>query len=201
MTLKERFKSSFSYTWYFYLIALVLPSVAFPLAYSFMHRPQQYEKLSLFISSSLKDDSFEKALEDKFSPLGVKSVEVVSFDPMLSESMYLKKLNVVGINRCDVLLIPEDKLNTLNPSGCMVEFNDDIKSLCSSQEEEYFTYEEKDFAIKLTSVSPVGEYATLTSNTNYYLFLGGSSWNTGEYSSKAKTTGNAFELIKYLIGK
>lgn len=200
MNLRNQFKRSFSYTWYLYVLAIVVPCVAFPIAYSFMHRPQEYEKLSLFVSGPIKDDSLSLILENKFKDSGVKTVELISFDYQDNETMYLKKLNVVGINRCDVLIIPESYLYTINPEGCMIEFNDEIKELCAASEETYYQYENKDFAVELTSKSPLGSFVSLNDSMKYYAFLGGKSWNVGNYSSKRPNTENAFGLISYIVG-
>ena len=62
MKFSKQFKKSFSYTWYLYLIAIVIPAVLFPLSYSFMHRPKQYEMLSLFVPVSLKTDKADDLL-------------------------------------------------------------------------------------------------------------------------------------------
>lgn len=201
MTLKEQFKKSFSYTWYLYVLAIVIPCVAFPLAYSFMHRPQEYEKLSLFISSNLIDDKLENELESKFKDKGVKNIEIVSFDSEDNEYMYLQKLNVVGINKCDVLIIPENMVDTLNPKGSMIEFNDDVKAKCNSSSENYFKYEELDYGLELTDLSPLKAYNCLKTGVKNYLFIGGKSWNVGDYSGKVPNTTNAFDLVSYLIGK
>lgn len=200
MNLKEQFNRSFSYTWYLYVLAIVVPCVAFPMAFSFMHRAQEYEKLSLFLSNTIKDDSLSSVLEEKFKDEGVKTVELISFNHNDNESMYLKKLNVVGINRCDVLIIPESYLDTINPAGCMVAFNDEVKELCSAKEESFYKYEDVDYAVELTDKSPLKNYVSLNENVKYYAFLGGKSWNVGKYSSKTPNTSNAFELVSYLIG-
>lgn len=201
MTLKDKFKKSFSYTWYLYVLAIVVPSIAFPLSYSFMHRPQEYQKLSLFLSVNGQKDELSKDIENMFKDEGVKNVEIVSFDNADNEYMYLQKLNVVGINKCDVLIIPESMLNTLNPMGSMIEFNEDVKTKCNALDQDFFSYEDKDYGVKLTDSTPLKRYECIKSDEKYYAFLGGKSWNVGEYSSKTPNSSHAFDLMRFLIGK
>lgn len=201
MNLKNQFKKTFSYTWYLYLIALVVPCVAFPLAYSFMHRPQEYEKLSIFLSCNVGENDFSRTIEKAFKDKGVRSVEVVSSDPNDNEYMYLQKLNVVGVNKCDVLIIPESMVSSLDPKGSMIEFNEDIKNRCNVSSESFYNYLGLDYGVTLTDVSPLKAYGFIKSEVKYYAFLGGKSWNVGEYSTSVPNTTNAFDFMRYIVGK
>ena len=201
MTLKKQFKKTFSYTWYLYLIALVVPCVAFPLAFSFMHRPQEYEKLSIFLSTNVKENDFSNKIENDFKDKGVRAVDIVSYDPEDNEYLYLQKLNVVGINKCDILIIPESMVSTLNPKTSMIEFNVDIKAQCDVENEIFYNYDGLDYGVELTDKTPLLEYGLVKKTAKYYAFLGGKSWNAGEYSLKSPNTSNAFDLMRFIVGK
>lgn len=202
MTIKTKFQKTFAYTWYLYLLAIVIPCICFPLAYSFMHRAQEFEKLSLFLSNTIEDSSkLEKNLLEKFKEKGVKKIDITSYDASGNVYMYSQKLSVVGLNRSDVLIIPNSKIGEINLLGSMIGFNEDIKNRCNSVSESYYSYEGIDYGLKISKTSYITNYVKLSESEDYYLFLGGNSWNVGEYSTKAMTTTNAFELVKYLIGK
>lgn len=201
MTLKESFKKSFPYTWYLYVVAIAIPCVAFPAAYSFAHRPQEFEKLNLFVSSVVSDSKLSDNIQSLFKDKGVKAVEVASFDPNDNEYLYIEKLNVVGLNKCDILVIPENRLNLINAKACMIELNEDIKSECNILDCDYYTVDNIDYGVKLTVNTPLKDYVSLNNGVNYYAFLGGKSWNVGSYSNKNPNSTNAFGLMQFIVGK
>lgn len=201
MTIKEQFKKSFSYTWYLYLIAILLPCVAFPVSYSFLHRPQEYEKLSLFLSVNVSDNKFATSLENKFKDNGVKNVEIVSFDAEDNEFGYYQKLTVVGVNKCDVLILPENKIDRIDVQGSFVELNDDIKNRSNITTENCYLVDGASYGVNVSDSKALKNHNLIKQNTNYYAFLGGKSWNIDSYSTKSVTTSNAFSLLSYLLEK
>ena len=76
MKFSTQFKKSFSYTWYLYLLAIVVPAILFPLSYSFMHRAKANETLSIFLPCYAKDKAEDKLFED-FKDLGIRKNEVI----------------------------------------------------------------------------------------------------------------------------
>ena len=102
MTFKKQFKESFSYTWYLYLLAIAIPAILFPLSYSFMHRPKEYETLSIFIPTELKDEKAEDTLLSKFKENGVRKVDIIYSNPN-DQYTFSNKLAVVGYNTCDLI--------------------------------------------------------------------------------------------------
>ena len=79
MKFSTQFKKSFSYTWYLYLLAIVVPAILFPLSYSFMHRAKANETLSIFLPCYAKDKAEDKLFED-FKDLGIRKTEVIEAD-------------------------------------------------------------------------------------------------------------------------
>lgn len=201
MTLKEKFKKAFSYTWYLYLIAIVVPCVGFPLAFSYLHRPGENEKLSLFLSSDVNTTELENTLLNEFKTDGVKNVDVYSQNSNGNELMYLQKLNVVGLNSCDIIVIPESRLGVFDPVIYSVEINQTIKDYCKIESELFYTSAGKEYAVELPSSTPLKTYSSFQDNTKYYAFFGANSFNVGEFSSKPKTSTNAFKLMKYILDK
>ena len=201
MTLKERFKKSIHYTWYLYLISAIVPCIVFPIAYSFLHRPLESEKLNLFISCDVDTTNLENKIHDVFKNNGVKTVDVYSQNSKGNELMYLQKLNVIGLNTSDIIIVPSDRLGVFDSSIYSLELNDNVKSLCGISNENLYTFEGKDYAVEIPDENPLKEYVDFDVNTKYYSFLSINSFNIGEYSSKPIVTENAFKLLKYILGK
>lgn len=201
MTLKEQFKRSFAYTWYLYVLAIALPSVAFPLAYSFMHRPKENEKLTLFISCDIETSKLEDLILEKFKDDGVKTVDAYSYNADGNELMFEEKLKIVGINSADILIVPEYKLDSIDYLTNAVELVSEVKEKCNITDEEIFKYENFEYAVNMPENTPISEFVSFKKDTKYYAFFGGKSANVGKYSLSDKTSENAFKLMSYLLGK
>ena len=201
MNFKVEFKKSFSYTWYLYLLAIVLPSIIFPLSFSFMHRALEYQTLSLFLSCSDYSDEITSNIKKDLSIDGLKKVEIISSDPYDNEFNYYQKLTVIGYNRCDILILPEDKIERARIYTASIELNDEVKTLCGITNQNFYSYEDKAYGVEITETSPIKNEIKVVDDKKYYAFLNGKSWNIGNYSSQAKTTNNAFDFMKYILGK
>lgn len=201
MKFSTQFKKSFSYTWYLYLIAIGLPSVLFPLSYSFMHRPKQYETLSLFVPVTLKTEKADDILFEQFKDLGIRTAEVINVESNDNTVEFVKKLSVVAYNRCDILIISEVELNNVGIETASLELSSEVKQMCEISDETVYSYEGVDYGVILPKTTPIVEFANLNEDANYYAFLNQKSWNIGEYSSKKMNTENAFKMMKYILGK
>ena len=201
MKFSTQFKKSFSYTWYLYLIAIVVPAVLFPLSYSFMHRAKQHEVLSLFIPVSLKTEKAEDILFEKFKDLGIRNAEIINVESNDNTVEFVKKLSVVAYNRCDIMIIPEVELKNVGIETASLELSSEVKQLCSISDETIYTYENVDYGVKIPENTPISEFADLRNDENYYAFINKKSWNIGEYSNQKVHTENAFKMMQYILGK
>ena len=200
MKFSTQFKKSFSYTWYMYLLAIVLPAVIFPLSYSFMHRAKQNETLSIFLPCYANEDAEDKLFE-KFKDLGIRKTEVIVADIDESEYDFSRKLSVVAYNRCDLMIIPEDKLEKVGIQTASLELTSEVKELCKITDEKIYVTEEKEWGVKIPETTPLKDISKLKNDTNYYAFLSAKSWNIGEYSNSKANTENAFKFMQYVLGK
>ena len=201
MKFSKQFKKSFSYTWYLYLLAIVIPSILFPLSYSFMHRPKQYETLAIFIPCSLKSDKAEEMMFEDLKELGIRTTDITNVESNENEYEFSKKISVVAYNRSDIIVLPEDKLSKVGIETASLELTSEIKELCSVTDEKIYKYEEIEYGIELPHVTPLTKYADLKQDVNYYAFINSKSWNIGEYSSQKVHTDNTFKLMQYILGK
>ena len=200
MKFSKQFKKSFSYTWYMYLLAIVLPAVIFPLSYSFMHRAKQHETLSIFLPCYANDDAEDKLFEE-FKDLGIRKTEVIVADIGESEYEFSRKLSVVAYNRCDLMIIPEDKLEKVGIQTAALELTSEVKNLCKISDEKIYVTEEKEWGVELPKNTPLKDVSKLKDDTNYYAFISAKSWNIGEYSNSKVNTENAFKFMQYVLGK
>ena len=201
MKFSTQFKKSFSYTWYLYLIAIVVPAVLFPLSYSFMHRAKQHEVLSLFLPVSLKTEKAEDILFEKFKDLGIRNAEIINVESNDNTVEFVKKLSVVAYNRCDIMIIPEVELKNVGIETASLELSSEVKQLCLINDETIYTYENVDYGVKIPENTPISEFADLKNDENYYAFINQKSWNIGEYSNQKVHTENAFKMMQYILGK
>ena len=201
MTYFAKFKKTFSYTWYLYLLAIILPSIIFPLSYSFMHRAKQNETLSLFLPCDLKVNDAESLLYNKFKSLDIRVAEIINYNPDISKAAFSDKLGVVGYSRCDVIIIPDDFLSTTGIYTAALELNNQVKELCKIEKEDLYKFEEVDYGVKIPKDTPILEFSSLKEDLDYYAFLNYKSWNIGEYSQSKIHTENAFKLMQYVLGK
>ena len=203
MKFSKQFKKSFSYTWYMYLIAIILPPIVFPLSYSFMHRPKDYEKLVVFLPWDVENKNAKNELFNDLKDTGIRSCEIVSCDISEDEAIFNDKFSVVGVNRCDLIVLPEEKLSPLGAFLVGLELNSDVKEKCKIENENLYKHpeEEKYYAVELPNESEIFKFGTKKNDVNYYAFLNAKSVNIGEYSKKSPHSENAFEFMKYVLGK
>ena len=197
MRFSKQFKKSFSYTWYLYLLAIVIPAIAFPLSYSFMHRAKPNETLSIFIPCYAKDKAEDKLFE-KFNDLGIRKTEVIEADYLEDEVTFAKKISVVAYNRCDLIILPEEKLQSIGIETASLELTSEVKELCNITTEKI---EESGYGVELPKTTPLNEIANLKEDKNYYAFIAAKSWNIGEYSQSKAHTENTFKFMQYVLGK
>ena len=197
MKFSTKFKKSFSYTWYLYLIAIVLPATLFPLSYSFMHRAKQYETLSIFVPCYAKEGAEEKLFEDLKS-LDIRKTEVIEADYLEDEITFAKKISVVAYNRCDLIVLPEEKLGSIGIETAALELTSEVKELCNITTEKI---DESGYGVELPKTTTLNEIANLKEDKNYYVFLAAKSLNIGDYSNSKIHTENAFKFMQYVLGK
>lgn len=200
MTFEKQFKKSFSYTWYLYLLAIAIPAILFPLSYSFMHRPKEYETLSIFIPTELKDKKAEDTLLSKFKENGVRKVDIIYSNPN-DQYTFSNKLAVVGYNTCDLIFLPEGIVEKTGIHTAALELTSEVKIYFNIEEEKTYVVQEKEYGIELNENNKLDEISTLEKDTKYYVFINGASANIGQFSNKKTTSENCVKLLHYFLGK
>ena len=177
---KKRIKSVMKYTWPFYLLAalIIIPSMYF--IFGVTHRTPAYKTMTIFVTGEMKDNKkCRNDLIEKYKSNELKSVSFVSAIP--GTANYNQKLTVPGYNTCDILIIPESKLNDVVVSAFALNLSDE---LINEYYQGYTFYQQEDvnYGIKIDR-NKVSDYFYLPSE-ECYLVLNGKSVNTGKYSTK-----------------
>ena len=201
MKFSAQFKKSFSYTWYLYLLALILPSIAFPLAFSFKNRAKDHQVLSVFLPTELKVENANSKLYEDLKGLNIKAADIVCADPNLHKLVFEQKVTIVAYTKCDVIILPEDRLEEVLIFTQALILNDEVKNLCKIAGEKMYTNEENNYGVEIPSDSPFMAYGNFDTNMKYYAFLNKKSVNIGNYSLKSPHTENAFSLMQFALGK
>ena len=115
--MSSRLSRSLQYDWYKYLIVIVVACFAWVTAFRIYHAPTPQQSLYIFFGGNVADYSWENDVTDKLSADGVKLTKLVSANP--NDRVFLEKYNSVGLNSCDVIIVP---LSVAENTGCYMTF-------------------------------------------------------------------------------
>ena len=115
-----------------------------------------------------------------------------------NEVTFAKKISVVAYNRCDIIILPEEKLESIGIETAALELNSEVKELCKITDE---NIDKSGCGVEIPKITPLNEIANLKEEKNYYAFIAAKSWNIGEYSQSKAYTDNAFKFMQYVLGK
>ena len=191
---KKRIKAVMKYTWPFYIIAVVIVVFAMNFIFGLTHKIPGYKTLTFFISGKVTNrDKLEKDLKEKFADKDLRYISCI--DVEYSHSMFNSKLSITGYTSADILIIPKEKLDSVNVDAFGLELEEGlIESYYSSCE--LYTQNHIKYGVKIDE-DKVKDYMDL-STTDCYMILNGKSQNLGEYSIKntSKDHNMALTLVK-----
>ena len=181
----EKFKARFIYDWVLYVAVTIAAIGIWSLAFGLYNAPAPTETINLFFAGDVIDRSLQDEGVAALKDYGVKSVQISSCN--VSESLFNTKYSVVGLNGCDVVLVPESVANETECASTFTPLN--------GLGEEYLQGEVA-YGVYLPdkTVAALGKYFEFTSE-RYVVFAVGSSPNAGEDG----LTDNAVKFIKWLL--
>ena len=175
---KRRVKTVLKYTWPIYLVTALVIGFGLNFIFGITHRMPKYQQMTMFISGVDKDsEKLEKDMLEKYKDRELKSFTSIISNPENSE--YVAKLTVPGYSTADILIIPENVMNTLAASYFALEISDTLYQQYFDGLETYSQSEVK-YGIVLDK-EKAQEYVYLPSET-CYLFLNGNSASLGQYT-------------------
>lgn len=108
-TIKERSKTHFIYKWYLYVFLLIVFIVLDILIISYIIKPKNNEKVTIFVGSSKVNNDL---LEDKIYSLNdnnLKEVNILDYSP--DDYYFGVSLTSAGVVNTDLIIVPLDKIN------------------------------------------------------------------------------------------
>ena len=171
-TIKERTKTHFIYKWYIYVFLLVVFIVIDILIISYIIKPKNNEKVTIFVGSSKVNNDL---LEDKIYSLNdnnLKEVNILDYSP--DDYYFGVSLTSAGVVNTDLIIVPLDKINeSFAAQYCkrIDEMEFDI-----NYDFEFISYSSINYGIKVYSkdlnISLFEKYITYNEEENEYLEYG-----------------------------
>lgn len=188
-------KNTFQYTWWIYLLTPVLLAPLFYWSFSIYHRPTSFEKIEIFVGADVVDKSFTEKLKDKVVSDSLRLVGVSSLSP--EQPRYKEKLSVVGINNCDLLILPKESVDMFEDTKeYFVELDTELSSYSSNG---FYEKEDKKYGYDVSSSWLNETYINFKSDTSYYLLINVSSKNAGKYYKEGNHNENALKVTKAIL--
>ena len=171
-TIKERSKTHFIYKWYLYVFLLIVFIVLDILIISYIIKPKNNEKVTIFVGSSKVNNDL---LEDKIYSLNdnnLKEVNILDYSP--DDYYFGVSLTSAGVVNTDLIIVPLDKINeSFAAQYCkrIDEMEFDI-----NYDFEFISYSSINYGIKVYSkdlnISLFEKYITYNEEENEYLEYG-----------------------------
>ena len=171
-TIKERSKTHFIYKWYLYVFLLIVFIVLDILIISYIIKPKNNEKVTIFVGSSKVSTDL---LEDKIYSLNdnnLKEVNILDYSP--DDYYFGVSLTSAGVVNTDLIIVPLDKINeSFAAQYCkrIDEMEFDV-----NYDFEFISYSSINYGIKVYSkdlnISLFDKYITYNEEENEYLEYG-----------------------------
>lgn len=171
-TIKERTKTHFIYKWYIYVFLLVVLIVIDILIISYIIKPKNNEKVTIFVGSSKVNNDL---LEDKIYSLNdnnLKEVNILDYSP--DDYYFGVSLTSAGVVNTDLIIVPLDKINESFAAQYCKRI--DEMEFKINYDFEFISYSSISYGIKVYSkdlnISLFEKYITYNEEENEYLEYG-----------------------------
>lgn len=171
-TIKERSKTHFIYKWYLYVFLLIVFIVIDILIISYIIKPKNNEKVTIFVGSSKVNNDL---LEDKIYSLNdnnLKEVNILDYSP--DDYYFGVSLTSAGVVNTDLIIVPLDKINESFAAQYCKRI--DEMEFKINYDFEFVSYSSINYGIKVYSkdlnISLFEKYITYNEEENEYLEYG-----------------------------
>ncbi len=171
-TIKERTKTHFIYKWYIYVFLLIVFIVLDILIISYIIKPKNNEKVTIFVGSSKVNNDL---LEDKIYSLNdnnLKEVNILDYSP--DDYYFGVSLTSAGVVNTDLIIVPLDKINESFAAQYCKRI--DEMEFKINYDFEFISYSSINYGIKVYSkdlnISFFEKYITYNEEENDYLEYG-----------------------------
>jgi hypothetical protein len=198
---KKRIANHINYSWPFYLAWVGCALAIWLTAYQQYLAYHDNEQIRFVVcTDSYQYETMEKNLKSTLPSLTSQKIEAVSGEVLTYSELSDSILSIRCIDGTDFLIMPDSYIRTGEGSTYFMAFTDKMKTMFAGSE--FFTQDEKTYAVKLTSDSRACSYLSTSDTKSYSLFFFPSSVNLGQENSKGNAGDDAaLKAAVYLAGK
>lgn len=192
---KKIIKNTFIHTWWIYLICPIILSILFYFAFNIYHLPSSYEKINIFVGSTLIDDSFKDEIKEDINKDSLKQINISSLSP--NQNRFEEKLEVVGLHNCDLLILDKNTIDNMLDIEQYFLIIDEQLSLYHQQG--FYLFNNNKYGYDISSSSLFDKYIS-KEYQYYYLLININSKNIGKYVSEDNIDNdNALLILEKLL--
>ena len=198
---KVAIKKTLYHTWYIYPITIAITTLLLRWGFQAYHQPSEHQKLTIFLSADVRDESFLTKILNKYDKEKLREVNPYY---MLPEAVgYYQKVKLY-VDQGDIVILNETTFNYYKDhyGEYFASFNDQTKEKYVPSGSTYYTYDDKDYGVLLKKK---GESHYLQSymdfvDEDYYIALPIASVNLGDLVNKDNGYyDNALTFMNHLL--
>ena len=199
---KSSVSKTIVHTWYIYPLTAIIITLLWLWGFQAFHQPTAHQKLHIFFATEVKNESF---LKDILNQYDKEDLREITPSYSLPEGVGFASKLQVAINTADVLILDEQTMFSFNghQENFFVEMTSYVKETYLTNEDTYYTYEEKDYGVLLKNKEAehyLQKYMDFDETKNYYIALSIASKNLGKVLDENNAHyDNALTIMKYLI--
>jgi len=197
-------KKKITFSWPLTFSITIFSALCWSGIYELLDAPNSQESLHFFLSSGSYSSHIESDLLNEFRDNGIKDISVTSIIP--SNTFYASTLATVGIQDCDVLILPQTVLEGLTDYSDFAPLQDTTLQTYGivSSGFTFFTSEGTPLGIQIFDgdheENKLDGWLTFADHDDYFAFINVNTVNSGSFSTHEGThTDHAFLALTYLL--
>lgn len=190
---KQLYLQHFKNDWLYYLVGLIISVIFWVMMFSLKFPKYSNQSINVFVSGQLTNHHFVEEFELHFD--NTIDINIVSVDT--TNEGYYDKLSLVGLNSCEVIILPKSVADNLPLKNYMHQLtNDFINTNFSNLNYEYFYQGDIRYGLKIESTRMDWlNQSFVSSEDDYYLFINDIAVDEDNYIDN-----NIIEVLQYLLG-
>ncbi len=183
---------------------LLSSSLAWIGLYQWLDTPSEQESLHLFLSSNAYASTLESDLKKGLSDQNLKQVTVTALAP--TNTFYASTLATVGIQECDLLVLPKTVLDGLGDFSdfAPLEASTLLTFGLNPTDYGYFSSDDTRVGLKIydgtSETNLFNDWSGFEGSDDFFIMINVNTVNSGSFSVQEETvTENAFYALAYLL--
>ena len=201
---KRNIGSNLAHYWYWYVLAIAIPSLVWHLVFLGITAPRKEEKLVFFAGAyGFEGSALHDALQAK-KPQGIKRLDVYSY--RIQDYTFAEMFTIHGGREADLLLLPESKIANYHDYFLPIQEKTYLENYVSDPV--YYTSAGDDFPIGVRAYDKASKSGALADfvhyepetgeGEDYYFLFRASSPHVGKLGEKGKDDA-ALRLLRSAI--